>query len=127
MAETGFTVERNPDTVLAPDIAFVRRSRIAKLGEGYWEGAPDLAVEVVSGSKADRRRDWFTKRKEYAASGVAEYWIVDPDQGRICVLTRKGGKYETHGDYRAGDQATSKLLRGLSFDVDEIFAAVRKK
>ena len=47
-AETGFTLERNPDTVLAPDIAFIRRGRIGTLSKGYYEGAPDLAVEVVS-------------------------------------------------------------------------------
>src|SRR4051794_37189041 len=49
-AETGFTLAREPDTVRAPDAAFVSRARIEAIGEveGYWPEAPDLAVEVIS-------------------------------------------------------------------------------
>jgi Uma2 family endonuclease len=49
-AETGFKLASNPDVVRAPDVAFVRRERVEAIGdvEGYWPGAPDLAVEVVS-------------------------------------------------------------------------------
>ncbi len=49
-AETGFLLARNPDTVRAPDIAFVRRERIPATGipRAYWPGAPYLAVEIVS-------------------------------------------------------------------------------
>src|SRR5947209_13851353 len=52
-AETGFTLRRNPDTVRAPDVAFVTAARVLALqpaGEGFFSGAPDLAVEVVSPS-----------------------------------------------------------------------------
>lgn len=50
LAETGFWLERDPDLVRAPDVAFVRRERVLPTGEveGYWPGAPDLAVEVIS-------------------------------------------------------------------------------
>jgi Uma2 family endonuclease len=49
-AETGFNLATDPDTVRAPDVAFVRRERVEAVGEveGYWPGAPDLAVEVIS-------------------------------------------------------------------------------
>ena len=49
-AETGFRLSSNPDTVRAPDAAFVSRQRMEESGEteGYWPGAPDLAVEVIS-------------------------------------------------------------------------------
>lgn len=49
-AETGFKLTSEPDTVRAPDVAFVSRERLEALGpvKGYWPGAPDLAVEVVS-------------------------------------------------------------------------------
>ena len=55
-AETGFKLRSNPDTVRAPDIAFVRRERLEVLGEteSYWPGAPDLAVEVNSPSDTVR-------------------------------------------------------------------------
>lgn len=49
-AETGFKISTNPDTVRAPDAAFVRQERVEAVGEaeGYWPGAPELALEVVS-------------------------------------------------------------------------------
>src|SRR5262245_18302860 len=49
-AETGFKLASAPDIVRAPDVAFVRRERVEEVGDvdGYWPGAPDLAVEVVS-------------------------------------------------------------------------------
>ena len=58
-AETGFLIERNPDTVRAPDFAFIRRERIPPGGlpKGYWPGAPDLAVEVVSPNDTAREVD----------------------------------------------------------------------
>jgi Uma2 family endonuclease len=48
--DTGFQLTSNPDTVLAPDVAFVRQSRIPPDGvpKGYWPGPPDLAVEIPS-------------------------------------------------------------------------------
>ncbi len=51
-AETGFKLASNPDTVRAPDVAFVSRERVEETGPvtGYWPGAPDLAAEVVSPS-----------------------------------------------------------------------------
>src|SRR5918999_1116101 len=51
-AETGFKLASDPDVVRAPDVAFIRRERVEEVGnvEGYWPGAPDLAVEVVSPS-----------------------------------------------------------------------------
>ena len=58
-AETGFKTSSNPDSVRAPDVAFVRRERVEAVGEteGYWPGAPDLAAEVVSPS--DRFAAWL--------------------------------------------------------------------
>src|SRR6476660_9670299 len=49
-AETGFKLESDPDTVLAPDIAFIRRERVGVLSKRYRAGAPDLVVEVLSPS-----------------------------------------------------------------------------
>lgn len=51
-AGTGFLIHQNPDTVRAPDAAFVQQQRVENVGEieGYWIGAPDLVVEVVSPS-----------------------------------------------------------------------------
>jgi Uncharacterized protein conserved in cyanobacteria len=66
-AETGFKLSTNPDTVRAPDVAFVSRGRVEEAGkvEGYWPGAPDLAVEVTSPNDTyaeveDKVLDWLS-------------------------------------------------------------------
>ncbi len=56
--------------------------------------APLLVVEVVSPGKENEDRDYRYKRSEYAARGIAEYWIVDPDKARVTVLTLVDGLYE---------------------------------
>lgn len=55
---------------------------------------PQLVVEVVSPGKANADRDYRYKRSEYAARGIAEYWIVDPQRGAIAILTWVEGLYE---------------------------------
>ncbi len=70
-AETGFKIAGNPDTVRAPDAAFVRRERVVAVGEveGYWPEAPDLAVEVVSPTTCSprSRRRWLTGSQQVPA------------------------------------------------------------
>ena len=85
-AETGFLVGRDPDTVRAPDAAFVSRQRMAggSPPKTFWPFAPDLAVEVVSPSERaegiqERVRDWF-------AGGVRRLWLVYPSVGTVHVL-----------------------------------------
>ncbi len=77
-AETGFLLETNPDTVLAPDVAFIRADRIPATGlpRSYWPGAPDLAVEVQSPS--DRATEVLVKVQRWLAAGTRAVWIVDP-------------------------------------------------
>lgn len=58
--------------------------------------APILVVEVVSSSDIDKKfrdRDYIDKRAEYAARGIPEYWIVDPIEGVVLVLTLQNGDY----------------------------------
>lgn len=76
-AETGFVLERDPDTVLAPDVAFVRRERIAASGlpTTFWEGAPDLAVEVTSPGAT--HREVADKVASWLAAGTRLVWVVD--------------------------------------------------
>ena len=92
----------------------------SRIGESFWEGA-DLVMEVVSDD--DRRRDLETKRREYAQAGIPEYWIVDPEQGRITVLRLDGATYAVHGDFPLDAQATSTLLPGFVLDVSAALTA----
>jgi Uma2 family endonuclease len=89
-AETGFFLERDPDTVRAPDIAFVRAERIPESGIPYgcWRGTPDLAVEVVSPNDTDRAG--AQKAADWIQSGTRCVWIVDPMPKTVTVYDTAG-------------------------------------
>ena len=88
-AETGFTLFRNPDTVRAPDVAFIRSERIpSPLPRGYAEFAPDLAVEVLSPS--DRAGKVLAKVGDWIDAGARLVWIVDPER-RVARVYRADG------------------------------------
>ncbi len=84
-AETGFVLARDPDTVLAPDAAFVRRERIPAAGAPatFWNGAPDLAVEVVS--PGDTRPQVASKVDAWLAAGARVVWVADPRDESVTV------------------------------------------
>lgn len=83
--EPGFTLERDPDTTLAPDVAFISRERWARRGEeaGYWPGAPDLAVEIVS--PGNRSLPMEMKVRAYLRAGCRLVWVLDPWTGTATV------------------------------------------
>ena len=84
-AETGFKLESDPDTVRAPDVAFMSRARREQAGrvDGYWSGAPDLAVEVLSPN--DRRRKVDEKVANWLAAGTRMVWVVSPKLRTVTV------------------------------------------
>ena len=86
--EIGFTLTRNPDTVLAPDVGFIRRERIPTTGfaPGFWQGPPDLAVEVLSPD--DRASQIRTKVDKYLKAGVLAVVVVDPREQKVSVHRR---------------------------------------
>jgi Uma2 family endonuclease len=85
MVETGYILQRNPDTVRGPDVSFVSATRMppTQIPERYIEGAPDLAVEILSPN--DRWRDVEEKLADYFAAGTRLVWLVDPRQRRVVV------------------------------------------
>ena len=105
-----------------PDLVFLSSEKPERLQGRYLDGA-DLVIEVISGSAEDRHRDLVTKRQEYAQAGISEYWIVDPAEEKITVLTLAGDNYQIHGDFKPGSAATSNLLLGFSLSVTETFAS----
>jgi Uma2 family endonuclease len=104
-----------------PDVVFARPGRIRKKSGPLLKA--DLVVEVVSEGPENRKRDLVEKRREYAAAAIREYWIVDPKQKSITVLSLRDGKYRVHGKYARGDVARSALLPGFEIDVTECLAA----
>jgi Uma2 family endonuclease len=104
-----------------PDVLFMLTEHAARKDEGFWEGA-DLVMEVVSPDAGSHERDYAEKRAAYAEGGVAEYWIIDPQEKRILVLKFTGGEYVIHGEFTSG-RAESALLPGFSIDLDAVWAA----
>lgn len=117
-------VRFRPDLYREPDILYLGRERVAALGNAKYPPGADLVVEVVSEGEEARQRDYESKRAIYAEYGVAEYWIVDPDQKRITVLCldEAANAYREHGVFTLGQQATSKLLDGFAVPVDQVFS-----
>ena len=84
-SDTGFLLEKEPDTVREPDVAFISAQRLS-LDEdvtGYFEGPPDLAVEIASPS--DSPRQLFDKARMWISFGVPLVWTVDPDARTLDV------------------------------------------
>lgn len=110
-----------PGTLREPDLFYLSESRLKQTRE-YPDGV-DLAVEVVSGSPRDRKRDLVTKRKQYAKAGISEYWIVDLKRTTVTVLTLNtpGSPYKVYGTFKPGEQATSKYFPGFTVDVTKLF------
>jgi len=79
----------------------------------------DLVMEVVSSDNPSR--DYKIKRQEYAQAGIAEYWIVDPQQKLITVLVLRGRQYHRHGEFKPGMVASSVRLAGFTLPVTNLF------
>ncbi len=103
-----------------PDLLLVRRADDPRRQNRYWRGA-DLVIEIVSPD--DPERDTVVKRADYAEAGIPEYWMVEPDDERITVLTLQDDSYVEAGVYHRGEQLQSVLLPGLTIAVSDLFDA----
>lgn len=90
MVESGYWLERNPDTVRGPDVSFLAADRVPPEGlpEGFFPGPPDLAVEVVSPGDSDVEVQ--DKVMNYLASGTRLVWIVRPRQRTVTIYHPDG-------------------------------------
>src|SRR5580698_7045599 len=114
--DAGVVLERNPDTVRGPDVAFWSITRQPTCPEGYFEIPPDIAAEVLSPD--DRRKDVRAKIKDYLFYGVALVWLVDPET-RIVTVYRgnmKGVELDETETLDGGD-----VLPGFSCKVADLF------
>ena len=117
-AETGFRISRDPDTVRAPDVSFVSKERVPPEGlpEGYWDLAPDLAVEVVSPS--DTAAEVQAKVQAWLEAGVRLVWVVYPGTRFVVVY----GSLREISTLTATDALSGgDVVPGFSCSVGEIF------
>jgi Uma2 family endonuclease len=94
----GYILDRDPDLLRIPDVSFVSWARVPEDGapEGYWPGAPDLAVEVVS--PHDRADDVHDKVREYLESGARLVWVLWPKRRSVTAHTPDGVTRELDSD-----------------------------
>ena len=105
--------------VAQPDMIFISRERMSIITYANIQGAPDLAVEVLS--HYTTQRDLTFKRALYSMRGIKEYWQVDTDERRVTVLSLGDGDYEGVAVYGSGETLTSPVLPGFTLAIDEIF------
>lgn len=116
-SDTGYVLSRNPDTLRGPDVSFLRDERAAAVDlDRHIEGAPDLAVEVVSPS--DSAQSLNKKVKQYLAAGCRTVWIVYPLTAQIEVFEADGAVRKL-----AADQTLEApdLLPGFATRVSALF------
>lgn len=119
LAETGFKIETNPDTVLAPDVSFVRRERIPQSGrpKAFYPGAPDLAVEVVS--PGDTKKEVAGKVEDWLTAGSGAVWVVNLKRRTVTIHRPRGEALTlTEADELEGQD----IVPGFRCRVSEIFA-----
>ncbi len=116
-SEGGFLLATNPDAVRAPDVSFVAKARLTTpLPKGYFPGAPDLAVEIVSPS--DRASDIHSKVLDYLDAGTRLVWVVYPDT-KTTTVHQAGAGAVTLG---IGDELDGgDVLPGFKLPAHEVF------
>ncbi|HUM72154.1 MAG TPA: Uma2 family endonuclease [Chloroflexota bacterium] len=105
---------------MQPDLLFVRQERIEEMvGENYLDGVPDFVAEILSPGTA--HYDRHTKLLLYAHYGVAEYWIVDPENKVIEVFILDGETYRVAGIFLGGDAIDVGMFTAVNIQIDAVF------
>ena len=106
------------ENTVQPDLVFISKARTSIIQRRAIFGAPDLLVELVSPSSV--QRDRYVKRELYPRFGVKEYWIGDPANRSLEILTLKSGSYVPLCSAEEKGRLSSIVLPGLDFDLAEI-------
>lgn len=117
--EGGFRLASDPDTVRAPDAWFIRKERISPDGlpDGFWPGAPDLVVEVLS--PTDRSGDIADRLRDYLAAGVRLAWLLDPRTKAAAVFPAGRMPYFVMAD---GELDGEDVLPGFKLPLRDLFS-----
>lgn len=114
--DTGVILDRDPDTMRGPDVAYWSIARQPTMPEDYFEIPPDIAVEVLSPD--DRRKAVRDKIKEYVKHGVKLVWLVDPDTRTVTVYqgSLRGSELDESETLTGGE-----VLPGFTCKVADLF------
>lgn len=114
-----FDVVLSLHDVVAPDLVFLSRERMAAMTDANVQGAPDLLVEVLSPATA--RRDRTVKRRIYQSFGVREYWLADPEDRLVLQVRFDRTEGGTETLLTGGQRLASDLLPGWEVEVGALF------
>lgn len=115
-------------TARCPDLTILTEDLITALAEVNRSTilmdmpAPQLVVEVVSPGPENIDRDYRYKRSEYAARGIAEYWVVDPHQQKVTIFELVAGFYEER-TFTGGEARKSPILGSLTLTAEKLLQA----
>lgn len=105
--------------LVQPDLLFVRAERWPTGPAAFFDGAPDLILEVVSPSSV--RTDRVVKFTAYENAGVPEYWIANPHTRTVEVYTLSNGEYALLGEYTGDGRMQSLVLAGIDIVTSTLF------
>lgn len=112
---------RRPDLVVLSEDCYLALSSQRSNTIAYDMPPPTLVVEVVSPGQENRDRDYRHKRTEYAARGINEYWIIDPEMQQITICLWVNGQYEDKV-YTKDVQVVSTVVAGFTLTANEILS-----
>lgn len=117
LGQVGQILKRDPDTVLAPDLSFIRTDRDTDTGDGFLTVAPDLVVEVVESYETP---DWIERKiRIFLEAGVGQVWIVEPALGELRIrLVAQAVSIYGPNDIVSGDD----LFPGFEMWVSDLFS-----
>jgi len=119
--DVGYVLRRDPDLVRAPDVSFVARDHVPESGpqrRGFSEGAPTLAVEVVSPD--DRASEVHAKVQDFLRAGTRQVWVLWPDRRSVSVYLPNADTRELGPDAQLDG---GELLPDFSVRVGDLFDA----
>ena len=105
--------------IVQPDLLFISREREHTITTKNVQGAPDLVVEILSPSTADK--DLGYKHELYGRHGVLEYWVVDPMAETVAIHRQRDGVLELSDTLGRRDTLSTPLLKGLELQLDDVF------
>ncbi|HLC16059.1 MAG TPA: Uma2 family endonuclease [Thermodesulfovibrionia bacterium] len=119
-SSTGFRMKGG--NLRSPDVSFISKERLIETGEtpkGFFHGAPDLAVEILSSS--DTMEKMHGKITEYFENGTKIVWLINPEEEFVLVYhSPRPDKFLNSNDYLDGEE----VIPGFSFKVSELFQGV---
>ncbi len=116
--DTGFKITSDPDTVRAPDVAFVARERADRIpARGYAELAPDLLAEILSPD--DPPAEVLAKVADWLAAGTKLVWLVDPQRSEVHIYRQDGSLLVLRENDALGGE---NLLPGFTCAVKDVFS-----